>query len=1421
MFCIVCRQHSPLLSPTFVWPLGSPVTPPAGNRSAPASHTGIPAETVTAAIRPASLDLKAQHKAKIVVSSPESNFPKRRHPRQIAKRSLSFPFSPVKDANKSLLRISRSASTSGRDGFREDNNSESELKPFTLDRSLELQTNCDASSRARECKQFSCLGSQVKFSISTHDPSKKYVTMKGSLITPSTVKEACQESSCTEKKLSSSVTGGKKCDASLSSISLTKNESPVRSSAAGAIPSPCSRGLSPFWPDSPIVFSSSSDKSPFLYDTPLKKDERTESERSLSAKPGDNWRFNLSQSRDELSGKMARHAARRDEEADSTPRILMESPFRAPEEKTPYGTRLHLENWNKTSSFLSDKQALRNLRKAAALQKGPKLHKSTESHDDLQTIDMEISEPSNIDSSNLTNMGAVDSLNKEGTRTRVPQLCDDLQTVDMEISEAPECPIIVSHAYSCAPSVPLHDFWSTHSSEASGITPFAEGPVSGGSVDKRAHDSMESSLYSNAAKISVVPLSVFNDPGNSWKEDVGNSLEHFDARDGMSSAPNAGIFIVDSTTTKVDIYPGASESGDIVEPIDMDIADDVGLLSNTVEFQDDSTVRPAPAKMAEVLDDYNAKSSEEIFSSKEMVNDPIEDDGSLATSTYLSKQTVSGTSEDRVAEVAENAVSGITTDHSNTKLRSKKRPYSCLASSTEQDTDSSVLNHLEQKREHITFLTTSDDATQMTCPPLPNKDPSKCSLADREVVEFSFSPKKSTKVTTRQLKTPQNAFTVATNCDQPSLCNSDGARSTELSSVKSSPRKSTSNRSNDCIGTINSDDSATMDESRDCKPLAVSCKAFERDDTDFPEHAGSHLGGVIETSLFQDWGVGEDSLTSAEHDGSTEVNDLGSQADQALEPIETWPVIDDGDFPDPEIVACSPLNSIETFMFRFPGESGFDEDVDEVTPRETRTTEEETILVEERFLGFFMGPEVVICSDGNSETIVTPSEELDSGASPPEKDTDEASSREESKANGSQCEDSHTADEMPLVVTVSPSSGEELSETLAFEGEDFNISEGSGSIEKQFTRTESCMEGCSEKPLQSLAPHSSSKDEALIQSGESVVFRKVESAKGGDASPEIPETEFFCADKLNTTPSDSMKPPENVSLSNTVQQYAGLNEGVTSTSLSYPSPTQSSSKLQCSGVNKPTDYASTKHLVLKPVGSSAKMVTDGKPVEETIRTVQLPGVTVSQPRLSSNPETNPSQEGKTKESHCDSSDRDCRGKSEPLRDINDLQRDNRVLNGKRKLVTESENMAKLRKLSPEPPSASAKSREVDFGDNRLYRHYTERGRSEYRQVEYARQYSNPYWMAPSLPAHLPVRNGERGGLPRVVPNDPPWYPPRGVTNQNQFDRVYRRSPHCSRAIFSPIMYRARPVFSPPGTIPGTWQLPGNSCHVPSPLLGRR
>ena len=91
MFCIVCRRQSTPLS------------------------TSPPVEI--------SLDLNTRYTAKIAVSSTEKSLGlsrKHAHPRQVLKRSVSFSYSPSKDATKGLQRISRSASLSERLGSGED-----------------------------------------------------------------------------------------------------------------------------------------------------------------------------------------------------------------------------------------------------------------------------------------------------------------------------------------------------------------------------------------------------------------------------------------------------------------------------------------------------------------------------------------------------------------------------------------------------------------------------------------------------------------------------------------------------------------------------------------------------------------------------------------------------------------------------------------------------------------------------------------------------------------------------------------------------------------------------------------------------------------------------------------------------------------------------------------------------------------------------------------------------------------------------------------------------------------------------------------------------------------------------------------------------------------------------------------------------
>lgn len=1679
MFCIVCRRQSTLLSPTSVWPLASPVTSPGDCQSAPFPITGTPAGTVGTSIRPASLDLKAHHKGKIVVSSPENNHrlsPKQVHPRQIAKRSLSFPFSPSKDGSKRLLRVSRSASTSGNEGFREDstmkpmklsrrsikidihqssteslgddsravkdessdkrpNSNENSLlylnsvssrekyqvEPFynglnreqakntpnlngvssvsantqtslmpelvpvqisylgtsktcsnisektdcgnpTLDKPFDLQTNRKALTKVQEFEHFSPR-TPSKSSILTYDLEKRHLTAREDPVTPSAIDMSSSNSFPVHRVVERA--------------HLAMKDSPLPPLTVEPLSSPTSRGFSPFWPDSPIVFSSASDRIPFLSNTPVSRDGPPDKERTLSLKHKDNSCLNLSQPGDELfENGTTPNLTTRMNEAVSTSRDLGESPFGALEKKNSHNTSLDLEDWDKTSSFLNDKQALRSLRRAAAHHKSPKLNKNTESCDNLQAIDMEISEPSDIDPSGLFNAGAVDTLSKEDTRTRVSQLHDNLQTVDMEISESPQRPIVLGHASSCTPSVPLSNSTSRHS------------------------------------KINAASLSVFSEVGNGCEEGAGsnngktshqtqlnskNSSEHSDARVGESFARDEKALAENSATENAGVDSKILESGDIVEPLNIDIADDLELLSNGVALENDSTTRLTPTEIAQVVHGYNTESSDKPLLPSKMTN--VSSKSSLAADTNTSKQTVPGigTTPDDTEVTASEA----TIDQSAAKLPSKKRPYSCLVSSLDQDTDNSVPNDLRHNQDQTMLSKISDASSEKTCS-LNGNSPTACTLTNSVAVGFSLSPKKSSKLCTQD--------DLATNCDQSCLRASDIERSAELSSVtpcKSSPRSLLESdsklqtkefedrqklKSNDNIDRPSSDDFTIKDKRNDYKPLAVNCTAFTKDASYFPEFTESQLGGVIETSLFQDWGLlkvatdsnklhvrKEDSFVIEEHDECTEVADFGSEADQVLEAIERWPVIEDCDTLEPETVICSPMNSIETFTFRFPGECDFNEDSDTVSATETATTEEETILVEERFRGVCLVPEVVICSDENSEEMTT-SDDILPRIVPTEKDNERPYLCKDLKSSGSQCEETQASDKVASVMPVLHTSVAELhvDELLKKRGsvcEDSSDLKGSCLIEQQFIRTDNCTEECSKSP----APQSSetSREEAVIQTKQPEVSPTLESEKEDVASPVFPKPDIRCTETLNTLSIPSVETTVNVALPTSVpqlsvnprkdttptvktgnhsskmneirpgnavgdgkkvvdcldklpyprevneikkdggkgtekvtaanlpcpsessehvqqkgrdgnstenvqeinfpkelqetradpkqktvntsctkpaalpvnciadklklksssesKQFTAMLNKETSTELDSATSTRNSMKRNCGEVNSGTESTAVKDVFVKSVEPRAKIVKHDTFVEETTKTTaETLCVTASQPHFFKKPESY-TQEGKAKDAHSGTSlDMHSRGRSEPLRDINDLQRDTNVLTGKRKHATEPENVAKQAKLTQVPFLVNAgegvkhehvpseKLRQLSFGD---YRRYTERGQCKYSQGDYHKavhqQYLYPRWMAPALPTHLPVRNGEKGGLPNLVPNDPPWYQPRGVMNQNQFQQVYTRLPECGRPTYFPSMCKVRPVFAPTPAMPTTWSLPGNSCPVPYPMLGPR
>ena len=82
------------------------------------------------------------------------------------------------------------------------------------------------------------------------------------------------------------------------------------------------------------------------------------------------------------------------------------------------------------------------------------------------------------------------------------------------------------------------------------------------------------------------------------------------------------------------------------------------------------------------------------------------------------------------------------------------------------------------------------------------------------------------------------------------------------------------------------------------------------------------------------------------------------EGDPVAEPFETEPYIDDCDIPEPEVVVCSPSEPMETFTFRFPGIPAVDEDENGIS----ETTEHKTHLVEESLVVPEFCTEVVVSS---------------------------------------------------------------------------------------------------------------------------------------------------------------------------------------------------------------------------------------------------------------------------------------------------------------------------------------------------------------------------------------------------------------------------------------------------------------------------
>ncbi|XP_022806058.1 uncharacterized protein LOC111343173 isoform X1 [Stylophora pistillata] len=304
MFCIVCRRQSPF--PPSVCPL----TPPTVSRSAQSSPS-TPVWPPVSILRPASLDFNVRHKSKIVVSSP-SNSLRHSHPRHIAKRSLSFSHSPVRNDSKSLQRTSRSASSSGTVAFQGDIAMDSTMSSdFSNDNVMSTtEEDClknqsrmpDADSKGNEInsanslKGRSCNSLDVEHLESNPEYSTvscaSFDTVKSSkpklavlnLSRLKTLRRLRNVSTNAQNGNSESIIQSN--GSTNSKSSRTPNERPHTPTT--------STNFFPFWPDSPLVLFPDRERIPFLSDTPVKTIQAEDTREAISESPREDFRTDLS-----------------------------------------------------------------------------------------------------------------------------------------------------------------------------------------------------------------------------------------------------------------------------------------------------------------------------------------------------------------------------------------------------------------------------------------------------------------------------------------------------------------------------------------------------------------------------------------------------------------------------------------------------------------------------------------------------------------------------------------------------------------------------------------------------------------------------------------------------------------------------------------------------------------------------------------------------------------------------------------------------------------------------------------------------------------------------------------------------------------------------------------------------------------------
>ena len=783
------------------------------------------------------------------------------------------------------------------------------------------------------------------------------------------------------------------------------------------------------------------------------------------------------------------------------------------------------ESSNVDKTNLNKEDDLHSLKNTASPTNTFQFHPNWDLHDNLQTIDMEISESSNMDKSDLTKEDTSDAFENTTSPTKTRQLHtngdlhDNLQIIDMEISESLPSPIVLSQAYPYASPAPNYDYPGSHCDNVmktlGGVTSYAGENRVRASLNKHKRDEeilassfVQQPSVTTTSESPPLALSISQSTGNITTDRSTTKIVKQTAFITRMSPIHAADDVaretrsldVDSTTTHACVDLKGFKSHDVVKVVDMVVADDSETLFNSVVCENDPG-QCTPVGHTELHHCVNTESTASTGMSDALTSDPQDSKPSLSQVVSSCEQNTACTSKETVVEVTG---SQVTVDCSEMKSPSSKRPYSSTSSCFEQDTATGAT-----KLQRCVPSTLAADAQAQTSCSLEENESSALTCGAHthgKVIGFALSPGTSPKVCIHRLKTLQDAFKTATNLNESDAdVNNEGYFTFKPVRDTSSPRKlavSPFKRryqepdtdifgSRDYMAAKNSDCSTPKDGSEFPKPFTVCSSAVEQPANGISEQTVRCPGGVIEMSLLEDWGL-QLSPTDYNKDQLTEKTLclLDTEQDYDLDTTEADKAVE-CDIPEPEIVVCSPSAPVKTFTFRFPGEPGTDEDVTGTS--EARTTEEEMCLVEERFGGVV--PKLVPCSDMDTETIVSPSEELVNACLYVEsswKDEFDISESQVVDCIEVEVEDvffsSHLSQE-------SAENGCKLPETFDSAIGQVKVLEGSGLIEQSSERPRNCEEECLGHLSERLDPHcvDETNEKPVIQSENTEAFQTLES----------------------------------------------------------------------------------------------------------------------------------------------------------------------------------------------------------------------------------------------------------------------------------------------------------------------------------------